>query len=435
LTNELYPAAASNSRFYGDTLLYRAAGPSIEGIRYPAAFFVWRPGWPKSRQLVDQGSTCFVDETSDVAACTAGYRRMPEGAWYLDLWAGHLGDGSKPLDKIAHLLGVTTAESAKPNAAALVQFAISPGGQYLLWSARAEDAPTAKETLWVLKLGEPVANARMLGTDVGRWRLSVDGRKVFWLAAIDRAVPGSPQPGYLEVIDFPTPTAPVRLSPDLVSSYYEVDNPGGPHQVLVQTTAGSLRHIPDADAGREPPRVIDEGVSAIRNVSPGGDAVAYSKDVSGGNGWGDLFLAVTATGAHCQTDRQEPWISPVFSSSGSYVLAQQWAEEPIPGRRVQLIDTLTCKSSLVAPTAKRWTRIAADRFVVEAEPMPLRKFDIVTLAILDPKKRPSLTTQVEAAAGTVNVSATSDMIELVYSVNAGWQTDGLYRRTVTLQGP
>jgi hypothetical protein len=439
LTSKLYlggAAAPTMSRFHGDTLLFQAESWVGAGTRYPQATWVWRPGWSEARLALDAAASCRAEEHSDALACFSGMTKTATGSWEADLWAGHLGDGSQPLQKAAHVMVIRAADATTPKRTIFLQYDITADGQELLWSARATDDPAAKETLWTLKIGEPPANARVLGTDVGRWELSHDGKKLFWLAGIDRARAGNPQPGYLEMVDFPVPTAPVRIGADLVSQYFEIDDPGSRprHQLVFLTPAGSLRHVADADGAPLVHRELDDGVSVIRNWSPGGAAVAYSKDVSGW--WGDLFVAVPVTGAVCQADAENQWSDPVFSSSGRYILAEHAWFDPVAIGRLELVNSLTCKSKLLAGSSRNWLRIPDDRFVIASDPLPLRKYDLVSLGIVDPEAASPLSAQVEIAAGPINVStrstASGNVIDLMYAVNAGWKTDGLYQRAITL---
>jgi hypothetical protein len=421
------------SRFVGDTLSFRAANATSF-----AAHYVWRPGWTQARLLGDSISSCRMDDKSDAIACMANYHKTDKESWEADLLAGHLGDGSVPLQSIAHIVVVPTADAATPKPVPLFQYEVTDGGQYVVWSARAENSLAAKENVWALKIGEPAANARVLGTDVGRWQLSIDGKKLFWLAGIDRARPGNPQPGHLEMVDFPVPGAPVRILTELTSNYIQSGGSTATpsHQVVVLTPGGALKFVADADTKPLAADLIDDGVSVIHNWSPGAEAVAYGKNVSDGSGWGDLFVAVTANGAVCHADAENQWVSPVFSSSGRYIVARHWSPEPIPTAHLELVDTLTCKSTLLADDAWAWRRLGGDRFLVTSSPVYVRKYSMATVAIVDPNVSRDLSTQIETAATAVGLRERSepagDEIELVYSVNAGWKTDGLYRRTIKL---
>jgi hypothetical protein len=437
LTRTLYLSEDDSpglSRFIGDTLLFRANNATSFGV----AYYAWRPGWAQARLLGDDVYSCRLDENSDAAACLANYHKTDKGSWEGDLLAGHLGDGSVPLQLVAHIVPIPTPNAATPKPVPVSQYDVTDGGQYVVWSARAENSPAAKENVWALKIGEPATNARVLGTDVGRWQLSIDGKKLFWLAGIDRARPGNPQPGHLEMVDFPVPGAPVRILTEPASNYIQS---GGStttpsHQVVVLTPGGALQFVADADTKPLAARLIDDGVSVIHNWSPGAEAVAYGKNVSNGSGWGDLFVAVTANGAVCHADAENQWVSPVFSSSGRYIVARHWSPEPIPTARLELVDTLTCKSTLLADNAWAWRRLGGDRFLVTSSPVYVRKYSMATVAIVDPNVSRGLSPQIETAATAVGLRERSDPagdeIELVYSVNAGWKTDGLYRRVITL---
>ena len=112
------------------------------------------------------------------------------------------GDGSRPLVKIARVLVVTTANRAVPGNPGIFQFAVSPSGEQVLWSARLTDEPGAKEVLLATSVANP-GTPETLATDVSRWSLSRDGRHLFWLRGWSAPVPTGPGQGTLERVSYP----------------------------------------------------------------------------------------------------------------------------------------------------------------------------------------------------------------------------------------
>ena len=86
-------------QFFGDTLIFRAESELGPGQPFYGPMFAWRPGWPRPLRLVDRAVGCAASETSDAIACSAGYSMIAAGPVHADLWAGRLGDGSRPLVK------------------------------------------------------------------------------------------------------------------------------------------------------------------------------------------------------------------------------------------------------------------------------------------------------------------------------------------------
>ncbi|HEY0705237.1 MAG TPA: hypothetical protein VGG33_00470 [Polyangia bacterium] len=425
-------------RFIGDTLFFQAVAPRADGT-LAADYHAWRPGWAASRVLVEGADACTADELSDAVVCTAGFKSSDTGPLFIDLWAGHLGDGTQPLTKIARPMILRSVDQTKTPKPFLYNYALSPGGEYLLWSARAEDTATAKETLWFHRLGEPLTNIRTYGTDIGRWRLSRDGVRLYWLANIDRDVPGV-FPGSLYAGSFPDRTIhPMILVRDDVAAYVEAFQASTfAHPLWTLGLSGSLTYHRAAEMPGSGTSVAD-GVSQVRSWSPDGRFLAYAKEVDA-TPWSDLFVArVTPTLGTCALQPSRSWRTPIFSTTGNKLMAIRYVGLPTVNNELVAIDPVTCARQMIAANPGSWGRIGADLFAIGFEYQSLRRFGMVSLGILDLGRSANLVTRIDGVSDAFAVATTGDpanpTLQILYGVNAGWRSDGLYRRTVTLPTP
>jgi hypothetical protein len=424
-------------RFHGDTLIFRELPPPPESAAGP--LLAWRPGWPAARKLVDRGSSCTASETSDAVACVAGYTVGATGPGFADLWAGRLGDGTAPLTQIARLMLVTTADRALPSLPATYQFGLSPAGDEVLWSARVEDTPTAVSTLFAAKLANP-ASPQLLAADVRRWRFSRDGRYLFWMRGFLDATDTVVAQGTLERVPYPViaGTAPRGLGQ--VQDFIDLGgSAAGPEALLLLTSTGSLELYPDFEPGPPEGRVIDTQVAALRTFSSDLGRVAYAKTLAApGSAWGDLYVATLdgSAGAPCWVGTDPDLVSPVFSSSSASLVVGRDVDDVTNDTTLLLVDARTCRQTHKVASVRNWQRMPGDRFLIAPRSLPLRRFGMVSLALLDGSGAAEPTPLVSGVSGNWGArwegsGAGATRIDLVYGVNAGWRSDGVYHRVLT----
>ena len=428
--------------FQGDTLLFAADGRTTPwGFR--GSMFAWRPGWKQPLRLVRDALSCQVDTYSDAVACLgdlgdAVYQPATTGPFEGGLYAGRLGDGQQPLQRVAGLLLVSTAEGERTVPLVGHGYAISPGGEHLVWSARAADTVDAKSVLSTA----PFANLqapRPLGNDLFNWRLSPEGRRLFWLRATEPR-PQGPGVGILEMLDLTGGAAatPVALSGEIVRSFALAGEWGKPSvPALALQGGGELSFSGDVTAPLPEWRPLDSGVAAIRGWAPGGTRVAYVKrTLAGASAWGDLYLA-DAAGASCEVGIVLEWASPMFSSTGDHLLAWRVAEDQRADRvDLALLDARDCQVLQTYLHPLNRLPLPDGRFLIAGDGQALRKYGIASLGLIDPA-RPAAIEPIAAGVsgvwhGQVAPGERPAHIDVWFGVNAGWASDGLYRRRIPL---
>jgi hypothetical protein len=441
LWTEMQPASGDRHpaahRFIGDTLVFLAHPASGPNEAFDGDVMAWRPGWAAPHWIATgSAGVCSFDEASDAALCFENYRNTDAMGLAVDLSAGRLGDGTADLPFIDSLL-LLTSEDRMLKRSGRYQAALSPGGEYVLWSARPDETAAAKEILYLLKLGTPPAGKKVLGTDVSRWRVSADGRKLFWLKA-----PGFTSPtmilGGLEAVDFPSGLN-LKGFEAAVRSYFEVPRPVPMVPGLVVLSGYTqLRYFPSRDVGFGSGVTLDTNTTATRRFDTGGSFLTFSHTINpDDSSLSDLQVipldpprtpcaAVTTTTAYSQ---------PVFSSSGRYLLAD--TEPPEQDRTGELlrIESRGCVQTKVADRTYQFTRVPGDRFLVTAENLPLRRLGMASLFVLHPPGEAGGAAErvQENLAGTFGLLQRSDQsndyVHVVFTLSAGWKSDGVYVQT------
>ncbi|HEY0713045.1 MAG TPA: hypothetical protein VGF45_10250 [Polyangia bacterium] len=415
-------------RFVGNTLIFQATHVESTGVA-SARYHVWRPGWAKAMVLPSEFFSCVAGETGDALACVGGFENPESGPAYVDLWVGRLGDGTgQPLQKIARMVILRSADRGKTPLRYVYDYRLV--ADHLLWSAYAADAPDAKESLWYYRIGEPITRFGLVGNDISRWK--VGARALTWLSGVDRSLNSPLAPGVLHVREFPpTPLPAFELAADVADHHSGLSLSGVPFVVSLSRD-GSLQGYWESGGGYQPVP-IDQGVSMIRNVSPGGTAFAYAKNVSvGSQQWTDLHVGRVAAGfRRCAVDTNVTWLSPIMSSSGRALIVGHAVYDPHPATEAVHVDTMTCARTKLGDFGGRWSRLPHDRFAVQTEALPLRKWDITNLAIFDAVGA-RVFTRLDRVSGAAAVAIWSDgveeVIDVFYGINGGWQSDGLYHR-------
>jgi hypothetical protein len=440
LWNESLPDSALSfpdaHRFFGDTLLFFADATSERGAPFAGPVYVWRPGWTGPLQLAENPLGCDFDPDSDGAFCLSRPKRTQSGAYHSELLAGRLGDGTKPLERLATVLLLTAEDQLLPDPPYRFQVEFSPGGEYILWSTRPNFAPEAKQTLYALKMGEPPDARRELGVDVSHWRVSRDGRAVFWLKSANMDIPYQPR-GTLEMAGFPEPSPARPVLPDVTDDYFElaVDGPG-PRALVLLTASNQLVHVWDANDGLARSERLDSGVLDVHGWSPTGSVVAYSKSFGAGAFWRDLHLAVLQHPVQlCTVGTSGNWGGAQFSSSGAWLAAFHGTYESGFQWDLELISSRGCTRSRMASRLQRFAALADDRFAVLTEHLPVRQSGLVDFGLLDARAGgqhlvvlPGVHRHLALAPARAGGG-----LDVLYAIAGGWNSDGLYRHQLPLE--
>jgi hypothetical protein len=428
-----WPAFPRSHRFEGDTLVFFPDATWPEDEPYAGPLHVWRPGWPAARHLIDEPLDCRFARDSDAVACLAIGTGDTGQAWYAELLAGRLGDGSSPLAFVDDMLLFTAAEARLPDPPPFrFRVDLAPGGQHVLWSARPDDGPAARETLYALRLGEPPTARVQLGVDVNSWLVSRDGRAVFWLRAATFDENRAPR-GPLEMASFPDATSVLTILPDATWDFAEIDaRDGGPPELAVITVARTLVHVWDpADPARNS-QVVDQDVHELRAWSAVGRAIAYSKIAFPSYSyWNDLHVAMLDRPAlRCPIGSSPSWGGVVMSSSGAWVAAYHGTPGPENRVDLDLIRARDCARGLVARSVDGFLALPGDRFAVLSDSLPLGPSGMVSLGLLDPAIDRSFTVALTGITGQVALAPapSGGGLDVIYSVAGGWRSDGLYHR-------
>jgi hypothetical protein len=419
-------------RFVGDTLLFFANATSAPAAAFSGDVMVWRPDWPAPAKLTDgSAGACVADATSDAVLCFENYGSTPALGLQVELSATKLGDGSAVSLRYIDTLLLLTSQESLMRLAGRYSTALSPGGEYLLWSARPDETPAAQETLHVLKLGDPINTQRVLAKDVSSWRVSTDGRKLFWVKGA-LYPPLVSTPGILEVVDFPSGANPKALEAQ-VAQYLEVPRPApGTPGVVLRNAQSQLRYWPDRE-GAGPEVTLDPArVATMRRLDIAGNFLTYSKTTTA-DGRGDLnVVALNPPGPPCNAvPTAEAVSSPVLSSSGRYVVVSTSPSDEARVPELLIFESATCARTKLADRPYAYLRTSGDRAVATADNLPLRRFGLSSLLLYTPGASGKPETLQPTAAGPLGLlERANGQTDILFTIDAGWRTDGIYLQTL-----
>lgn len=205
LTTELWtavpqdgPAHPTTHRFDGDTLVFHARSSSTLDP-YVGPIYAWRPGWPEPRQL-SQGTralTCGAHFGAELAICIEDLTDV--APLQFTLTAGPLG-GLKTIARIVPTRPGTMSSQWS--------VAMSRSGEYLIYSTGGT-LREQLESLYVVRTADiataTIVTPTKVADNISRWRLSVDGRQIFYLRGYNYSAEGDPS-GNMMVADFPALT-------------------------------------------------------------------------------------------------------------------------------------------------------------------------------------------------------------------------------------
>jgi len=417
--------------FFGDSLIYYASDNN--GGR-PA--YVWRPGWPTAKLLAAEAALlCTGDAKGASAYCLGNVDDHTSVATQVstDIFAGAIGDGSKPLAKIGTAIIAVDPETSITN----FQVALSPAGDWIAWSAR----PTAGgvETLNAQKIGDPTTR-QVIAEDVTQWAFSHDGQSLFWLRSFSDVT----FEGTLEMASFPPAGgAPVTAATLMVSvaSYREAGDKGLVvlHDLDLSSGAGDLSIIADRGAPLAV-TAVDSNVVGFMDVSRDGRAVLYAKNDQMDPVFGtstfffDVHLGGPALQAPCTLANMA--LSPNvagFSSSGEDAV---WiAIDKRTGQAVgNLTRTATCASQVFSPDLWQWTFVGGEGIVYVENGAANQsngvdvtlKYGTFTDGALPSSGTATTTTEIQERALLTYASLAPAYPAVVFTVYVGDSVDGLY---------
>ncbi len=422
LTSTLYTGDLTIHGFFGDTLIYYA-----DVGQTSASAYGWRPGMTSARRLSTNAppNGCLGHPTTDAVRCLQNQDNTTvSGQTTFDLTAGYLTvGGNTPLPKVATIIAQLSTDPASTTVTQPPRFrtSFSSDGVWLAWSAR----PTAgdTETLMVQKIGD--ASTRVtVASDASQWTFSRDGKTLYWLKSFNYD-PTAPL-GTLQSTPFPVP--PTGTAPTVTTIQPNVSffNPAGDTGLILlgASTNGAAQLSVMADSAQpSQAKVLDNGVTQLIGLSLDGHDILYEKTgldlyANGIDLSTACTLTTTAAGAPFGT----------FSDPPSLVF---WAK---PDATVQNYDGMytnlsNCQSQQFTNGFIVWNPVKDQGLVYGDDAV----FD--TLGNADVTLRySSLTNGVPPASGTAIQQRANPMFGLllpylsavVYTVNVGGDTDGIY---------
>jgi hypothetical protein len=302
LTTELWtsqptdgPAHPETHRFDGDTLVFHAFSSSTLDP-YVGPIYAWRPGWPEPRQL-SQGTrayTCGAHFGAELALCIEDLTDV--APLQFNLTAGPLG-GLKTMARITPTRPGTQSSQWSVT--------LTRAGDHVVFSTGGP-AREQTEALYVVRTADIAGAATITPTkvadNISRWRLSVDGKQIFYLRNYNYSTEGDPS-GNLMVADFPSLMNERMLAAkvglfQVLSDGTETNRGLGMFQDVV-INKGNYRIMRDV-AMPAALATVATGVSSI-TLSRNLDYAWFSKEIDVNVGLTDAWIARTdGTGTPCQ---------------------------------------------------------------------------------------------------------------------------------------
>lgn len=424
--------------FDGQTLFVMEEAATLRFQDRRGAILGWRAGWPSARPLTGpRGYYCAGHPRTDAVFCAedqdegTSSRRSAS----LRLLAGRVSEG--PLARIDTLVW-WRAGDAPTDWPTRFRVQLSPDGERLFWSnkAGASDDP---EPLYMARIDDPAGSKVALADDLSAWETSADGRLVIGLAGLP--LDGS-KLGDLRAVSVADRR--VTSIAERVRSFLALGERGedrGAAVVTDQSSAGELWMVPDVTRPGTGVRV-DNGVTWLRERSPDGKAVAYSKVTAAGDErWGDLRVVHRDDGAvyrRCvASSTPDASSSMTFSSSGDWLL---WYRHPTAGDpQVNVTHLPTCKTYKLVESNAWWQRLPENRFLLWAHVADVSPHGLARAMLVDVSRGPDavetipLTEAIGFRPGLVTwPHERGNEVWLVHTRAVGWRTDGVFATPVGL---
>lgn len=423
LTSTLYTGDLTLHSFFGDTLIFYA-----DVGQTTASAYAWRPGMNAARRLTNLAPPggCLGHPTTDAVRCV----QNPDNTTVttqttLDLTAGYVTVGvTTPLPKVTTFIASLSTDPASTTVTQPARYrtGFSADGAWLAWSARPNSGGT--ETLMVQKIGDP-STLVTVAQDLSRWTFSRDGKTIYWLKSYnyDPSVPL----GTLQSTPFPVPPAGTAPTISTIRSSVAFYNPAGDTGLLIlgalTSGAGQLSLMSDS-AQASSSKVLNEMVSQPISLSLNGRDVVYSRTSA------DMFGNGFDFGSECSltTSADAPPFG-TYSDPPTYLF---WIR---PDATIQnylgyYTSVANCQSHMFATGLWVWSPVKDQGLVYGDEVI----FDTVGNA--DVTLRYASFSGGALPSGTVIQQRANPTFALmlpylsavVYTINAGGGTDGIYLR-------
>jgi hypothetical protein len=425
LSSTLYTGDLTLHGFFGDTLIFYA-----DVGQTTASAYAWRPGMTSARRLTNVAPPggCVGHATTDAVRCVQNPDNTTvSGQTTLDLTAGYVTvGGNTPLPKVATFIASVSTDPASTTAVtqpARYRTGFSADGTWLAWSAR--PAVDGLETLMVQKIGD--ASTRVtVAPDVSRWTFSRDGKTIYWLKSFNYD-PSAPL-GTLQSTPFPVPPAGTAPTVSTVRPNVSFYNPAGDTGLLMlgalTSGAGQLSLMTDS-AQASSSKVLGDMVSQPISLSQNGRDVVYSRTAADmfGNGFdfsSECSLTTTAAAQAFGTYSDPPtylfWLNPdatVQNYVGYYT------------------NVSTCQKHMFALGLWVWSPVKDQGLVYGDEVFfdTVGNIDVtLRYASFTAGALPSSGTMIQQRANPIFALMLPYVSAVVYTVNAGGDTDGIYLR-------
>jgi hypothetical protein len=240
------PSYPGINEFSGETLfIYGDATTAKHDDPFAGVIKAWRPGWSEARAVsTSKGYLCRGHATAPVAYCLDNIAILTNNLEF-DLLAGPLDPkATAPLPSLARVRALGQTGQVMWGAS------FSPGGEQMAFSLPA--APDDSETLRVVKTADTGHSAPTdLLRGAARWRLSADGKKIYYLDGFNYADRSAMPSGTLAMVDFPLGGGRTVLAPAVGDFQPVVDGSGTERGLALLSDmasgSGTLRLMLDRD--------------------------------------------------------------------------------------------------------------------------------------------------------------------------------------------
>ena len=427
LTSTLYTGDLTLHGFFGDTLIFYAdAGQTT------AAAYAWRPGMNSARRLTPNAlpGGCAGHQTTDAVRCLQNPDNTTvTGQTTFDLSAGFVtvGGVNTLLPKVTTFIAALTTDPGSASAGtqpARYRSSLSSDGAWIAWSARPD--PASPETLMAQKIGD--ASTRLtVAQDVSRWAFSRDGKSLYWLKSYNYD-PAAPL-GTLQWTPFPVPPAGTAPTVTTIRPNVSFFAPAGDTGLLVlgarTNNAAQLSLITDS-AQPSSAKVLDEMVGQPLSLSLDGRDVVYTRSGL------DLFANGLDFASECSmTTGAAALPFGTFSDPPSAVF---WVRpDGASGKYLgYYTNAANCQSRMFTVGLWVWEPVKDQGLVYGDEVFidDLGNVGDVTLryASLTGGALPAMGTAIQERANPTFALVLPYVSAVVYTVNAGGDTDGIYLR-------
>jgi hypothetical protein len=427
LTSTLYTGDLTVHGFFGDTLIFYAdVGQST------AAAYAWRPGagMNSARRLTTNAllGGCAGHQTTDAVRCLQNPDNTTvTGRTTFDLSAGFVTvGGNTPLPKVTTFIATLSTDPASTAAApqpARYRANLSSDGAWIAWSARPD--PASPETLVAQKIGD--ASTRVtIAQDVSRWAFSRDGHSLYWLKSYNYD-PAAPL-GTLQSTPFPVPPAGTAPTVTTIRPNVSFFAPSGDTGLLVlgarTNNAGQLSLITDSTQPTQV-KVLDEMVGQPLSLSRDGRDVVYTRLGT------DLFANGVDFASECSlTTGAAALPFGTFSDPPSTMF---WVKpDGATGKYLgYYTNTANCQSRMFTVGLWVWEPVKDQGLVYGDEVFfdTVGNIDVtLRYASLTGGALPASGTSIQQRANPIFALPLPYVSAVVYTINAGGDTDGIYLR-------